>query len=146
MKTLFRENLIELMDNKDLNINTLSKKANMQYKLIDNYVKGIYCPDLKNSIKLANYFKCSLDFLFGLSDDDTENVYSAPDFKFYERYLKLLSDRKTTSYKFTKSICLDTDIDKNWKAGSIPNISTLIKIAKELGVSIDYLIGRNIIK
>ncbi len=146
MENNFKDNFNELLANNELDVNKLSKVISLKYKVLSNYSKGDDVPNIKNALIIANYFKCRLDFLFGLTDDNSKYKFSKPDFLFYKRYLETLKKRNCTHYKLTGDIGLNINDSRRWKNGSIPKSTTLVKIAKELGVSIDYLIGRNVIK
>lgn len=146
MRQRVNETIEELMLEGSHTITSLSKDLGIGYKQLSNYVKGIYVPSLKNAILIADYFNCSLDFLCGLTDLRLKHKYSKPDYLFYERYKQALNNLKISHYK----LCKDTGINVNdlrlWKMGRIPTLTTLIKLADYLSNSIDYLIGRNVIK
>lgn len=144
--TTFKENFNELLADNDLDVNNFSKVINLDHKVVSNYSNGSDTADIKNALKIANYFGCRLDFLFGVTDDNKKYTFTEPDFMFYKRYVETLKKRKCSHYKFTQNAGLNINISRRWKRGSIPKTTTLAIIAKELGVSIDYLIGRNIIK
>ena len=141
----FRDILEELMDENNLSITDLSNNLQMDYKQLSNYVKGVYAPSLKSALKLADYFQCSLDYLCGLVETKSVNNYLQPDFLFYERYKKLLDERKITHYKLTKDCGINVNDSRLWKQGKVPTLITLYKIADYLSVSIDFLIGRKVI-
>lgn len=140
------EILSDLMFEQHLDITALSKLTGLQYKLLDNYVKGIYNPNLKNAIILADFFNCSIDYLLGIKDTETFHQYTTPVYKFYERYLNLLKERKISHYKVSKDLSLNINNSRKWKEGKIPTLKTLILLSEYFAVSIDFLIGRNIVK
>ena len=107
------------------------------------YLKGAY-PTIDVAVRIANYFKCSLDYLFGLSEDRKLNSPLVPDMsKFIDRYIECLKLNKTTHWKFAKNNNISESALRHWKYGDIPKIETLIIIAKNLFTSIDYLTGCN---
>lgn len=141
-----KESLQDLMLKNDLNLVSFSREIKIEYKTLANYAQGVFAPNLKNAIKIVDFFGCSLDFLVGISDEEDFGNYSTPTLNFYEIHKKELKSQNITHYRLTK----DTDINVNdvakWKTGSIPTLYNLIKIADYLGVSIDSLIGREKIK
>jgi len=138
--------LEDLLLENELTIKETSLAVGIDKKLISNYIKGIYVPSLKNAIKLANYFNCSLDYLAGLSNNKSLAIYSKPDYQFYSRYDKLLKTKEISHYNLTKNLNMNKNVLHNWKRGILPPFSNLIKISDFLGTSLDYLIGRKLIK
>ncbi len=62
--------------------------------------------------------------------------------QFLANYEKLLNKNNLTHYKFMKTIGYDESIIRHWESGSIPRLDIIYYIAKNLGGSIDNLIGR----
>lgn len=63
---------------------------------------------------------------------------------FYETIKEICNRKKNiTLTEMVKALELSTSMPTNWKRGIIPNGETLIKLADYLGVSIDYLLGRD---
>ncbi len=141
-----KQNLEDLMFDNDLSIAELARKVKIQYKTISNYYKGEYMPSIKNAIKLADFFNCSLDFLVGLSDEEGFGKYTTPTLNFYEIYKKELGSQNLSHYRLAKDTNINMNDTEKWKKGSIPSLANLIKIADYLSVSIDSLIGREKIK
>ena len=146
MRQSINEILEDLMFENYLTISDLSKELSMDYKKLSNYIKGKFNPNLKSAISLANYFNCSLDYLAGLSNYRKIAKYSEPDFLFYDRYKKLLEERKVSHYKLCKDLKININNLRTWRRGLLPTFSNLIKISEYLSVSIDDLIGREVIK
>ena len=103
-----------------------------------NNLKGI---TLENAFKIAKFYKCSMDYLFGRTDDNKEiNYVKEPNFN---TYLKIVLDNKNVSqYKLCKVCKISTSSMYNWTHNIVsPNMSSVVKIADYLQVSIDYLVG-----
>lgn len=61
----------------------------------------------------------------------------------YDRFEKILKERNITAYKVGKEAGVATSTLSSWKTGKyIPKIDKLQKIAKYLGVSIDYFLKK----
>lgn len=142
MKQNVHEVLDDLLLENKMSIVELSKKLKMDYKQVSNYANGIFLPNIKNAVKIADIFCCSVDYLAGLDLNKNYGYYSDPDYNFFERYSILLKDRNVSHYKLCKDIKININNSRNWKLGSLPAFTTLIKISEYLGESIDNLIGR----
>ena len=98
----------------------------------------------KDPFKIAEYFDCSLDYLFGLTDINKRSKSGSYDHsKFIERYLNALKDNNITHFKFCQFAGLSESTLRHWKYGEMPKIETLIMIVKMFSLSLDYLTGRD---
>ncbi len=64
----FPERLKDLMIELNLTQNKLSKEVSIPQPTIARWLADQCRPSVDNLITLANYFKCSIDYLVGLSD------------------------------------------------------------------------------
>lgn len=138
------ENLEELITTSGLSLRQLSKLSGVSAMQYSRYLKGSI-PTIDITLKIAKYFDCSLDYLFGLSEQKKDNRFKTYDYnisKFVENYQKLLKENNISNYSFMKKSGFDESIIRHWKAGSTPRLDVIYFIAKELGGSIDQLIGR----
>ncbi|MBQ8615409.1 MAG: helix-turn-helix transcriptional regulator [Clostridia bacterium] len=109
---------------------------------ISKWTKGQQMPKLDTAIKLSNHFKCSLDYLFGTSNNSEEVNYKT-NIPFDKRLRKILSDKKITQTKLVEDTNFSTGNLFSWfNKKSQPNMSTVIELAEYLNVSLDYLAGR----
>lgn len=60
---------------------------------------------------------------------------------FYERLKEICRKKETSITKVLKQIGIGTANGTYWKNGSIPSSDIVIKLAKQLDVSTDYLLG-----
>ena len=139
------QNLKDFCLDKNISIKQLAKEIKVQDSLLYKYINDSAIPTLRNIIKLANYFDCSIDYLLGLSDYPNKEKINKEFgcFDFYSRYKKLLSVNNLTHYALCKELDLSMASLTSWKNGTIPYLDTLIKIANYFGVSVDYLVGRS---
>lgn len=140
----FIDNLKDLIDETGLSLRQLAKKSGVAVAQYSRYLNGSI-PTIDITLKIAKYFNCSLDYLFGLSEDKNNKKYKTFDYNFscfLDNYLKLLDENKISHYKFMKDSNYDESIIRHWKAGSVPRLDIIYYIAKNLGGSIDELIGR----
>ena len=61
---------------------------------------------------------------------------------FINNYKKLLKENNITHYKFMQSSEFDESIIRHWLSGPTPRLDIVYYIAKNLGGSIDELVGR----
>ncbi|MCL2860845.1 MAG: helix-turn-helix domain-containing protein [Firmicutes bacterium] len=140
--TAFADSLKELMADRALNMNQLSKNIGCVIQAVSNWVNGKYYPRYFMLIKMSDYFDCSIDYILGLSDNKKFEL-SKKQSNFHERLDLLLKRNKLTKYRLAKlSEIGDSAISKWIISGRIPETATLIAIAKALGCSVDYLLGR----
>ena len=141
---VFIENLKELVFETGKSLRQLAEESDVSAMQYSRYLKGSI-PTIDVTLKIAKYFDCSLDYLFGLYEDRKNKKYKTFDYdisKFLENYNKLLEENNITHYKFMKNSEYDESIIRHWKSGSIPRLDIVYYIAKNLNGSIDDLIGR----
>ncbi len=141
---VFIANLKELIFETNKSLRQLAEESGVSAMQFSRYLKGSI-PTIDVTLKIAKYFNCSLDYLFGLSEDKKTKKYKTFDYdisKFLENYNKLLNENNITHFKFIKNSEFDESIVRHWKSGSIPRLDIVYYIAKNLNGSIDDLIGR----
>ena len=101
-------------------------------------------PSTKVLLNLADYFKCSLSFMLG-----QEECNSLPSPKtelpaFSDRLRELIEAKELKFFLMKKSgLKKDFPSMYNWLSGKyIPNVYNLVRLAKLLDCSVDYLLGR----
>ena len=121
----------------------MAKESGVTATQYSRYLRGAI-PTIGITLKIAEYFDCSLDYLFGLTDTKKKNykAYNYDISKFISNYKKLLNENNISNYKFLKDSIYDESIIRHWEAGSVPRLDVVYYIAKNLGGSIDELIGR----
>ncbi len=138
----FNEILKDMLQDNNLTVKELAKLTKIQDSLLYKYVNNKTEPTIKNLIKLADYFNCSIDYLIGLSEHEKFVMQKGvKTIKFYEVYTNLLKEHSLSHYSLCKILGYSMSSLTLWKNGQIPYLDTLIKIAKYFDVSIDYLVG-----
>lgn len=140
----FGERLSELMtENGNMNCRQLGENIEVSDETIRAWKKGIHYITLIPLIKLADYFKCSIEYLIGRSDDGTMIIpKKCP--PFYQRLREVMKEKSKTSYMANNDEAIFYSNLTKWKKGISPNVAKVIAIADYLGVTVDYLIGRDI--
>ena len=140
----FSDVLKELLEEKNITIPKLSKQLIIDDSTLYDYLYGAL-PSVKNAVKLANYFDCTINFLMGL-DDEPKMFAFQYDYKienFIARYNNLLTDANTTHFKLSKICGVNYSSYYSWQMGGVPAMSSLLILSRYFDVSIDYLIGRS---
>jgi transcriptional regulator with XRE-family HTH domain len=140
--TKFSDILKDLIDESDLSLRKLATQSNVSANQYSKYLRGSF-PTIDVAVRIANYFDCSLDYLFGLTDVKKHCVFRNCDLSLFVcRYIELLKDNDITHWKFAQKYGLSESCLRHWKCGEIPKIESLIIIASNLYCSLDYLVGR----
>jgi len=140
----FSERLAELMFYaNDVTSYKLGELTGMDSSTIRLWRTGHRFPKLSYAIRLADFFGCTLDFLFGRSDEEKPDFVLQPVPPFYISLKFVLSKCGKSWYR----VYTDTKIAKSniqdWREGREPIMPTLITIADYLGITLDYLVGRD---
>ncbi len=138
----FAEILGDLIDDKGLSLRALGKETKVSASLYSSYLRG-RIPTVAVAVRIANYFDCSLDYLFGLSNKIKPYFFKDYDVSlFLPRYRALLEENNITHWKFCQNLRLNESVIRKWEKGQEPRFERLIIIAENLGASLDYLVGR----
>ncbi len=140
----FNLRLKELLDEQEISARKLCEQIGIDHTSIYMYLQGGY-PNLENAVKIANYFDCTLNFLFCIDElpNQYKFFYEYNAGLFFKRYTDLLRLNKISHYKVGKELKLGNSTFKKWQSGCILKIETLTKLSKYFGYSIDYLVGRS---
>ena len=147
----FSKRLKDLMEWEDVSVRALSMAIQSDRKGIRGWLQGQYFPRWDALIKLADYFKVSVDFLVGLDErnepeyEETFKSVTKEDVKasFLNRLKEFMQSNNLTIYAIAKGTQLDQKPVKNWLVkGSMPETLTLIRLARLMKCGIDVLLGR----
>lgn len=114
----------------DVNISTVTRwKNNAKYMRLSQIVK------------IAEFFKCSLDFLVGRSEIVLDFLPQARP-PFYPYFRELLKRMGVSRHQINSETRIKSSHFVDWKNGADPHILSLIELADYLNVTLDTLIGR----
>jgi transcriptional regulator with XRE-family HTH domain len=105
------------------------------------WFNGRYTPSLKNLLKLADHFGCSVDYLFGL-DEKREFKPNKTAFPFFERMQLLLKENNVSHNRLARDCGFNPAIVAKWQKGQLPGTPTLIVLTTYFKRPIEYIIGR----
>jgi transcriptional regulator with XRE-family HTH domain len=120
----------------------LAEKTGILTTNISEYLSGKHQPNLENFVLLLYAFNCSADYLLGLKElHGDEPLHTVPPFG--ERLRKILRQRKIPQTRLCKATGISTAAMYYWLNGQrSPSLESLVRIARYLECSVDYLIGR----
>ena len=144
----FSIRLKEMMKSENLSKRAFAAKIGAQRKSLLNWLNGMYYPRYDALIKIADYFKVSIDFLVGRTRNTYQEYESlipldhVPE-TFRLKLNRYMAEMKITKYRLAKSLGVgQTTLSRWFTVGGMPEISILIKIASLMDESIDFLLGR----
>ncbi|MDE6211082.1 MAG: helix-turn-helix domain-containing protein [Clostridia bacterium] len=138
----FIEKLQDLMIENNLNAPALAKILGCSRASINKYLNGKKIPSLDMSIRMANYFQCTMETLLGIDEENHINdFFPCPLFK--DRLPFLCKYFNISRYELCKRINISESVAYYWSKGTTsPSLESVIKIAECLDCSIDFVIGR----
>lgn len=140
--TLFSERLNELIFDKKITSELFAKEIGIDISNLYRYLRKESIPNLYNAIKIAKFFGCSLDFLFGLSEDSS-TLFNSEIKPFAIQFQTLLKKHNSTRYRLKKETSLAKQSIDDWYHGiRVPTIENLIILAQYFDCSLDYIVGR----
>lgn len=149
LKDKFTKRLRQLFDDEKISKRKFSKISGVNTRSITEYLEGLFFPRYDTLIKLANYFEVSIDYLLGISDNNSVAcdkgclIDDVPEV--FRRTLKeILNSKGMTEYRLSKLLDIGQGKITMWlKYGAMPETPMLAKIATALDCSVDYLLGRD---
>ena len=140
-KINFGESLNEILTDRNIKVKDFAKSVNISLATVYSWLSNSTEPALSSVIAIADYFKCSVEFLIGRSDDD--KVIECKSYPLLTKRIKeIMKETGISSYKLRKISKYDGAYFYNWEHGSEPLLSTLVELSNIFDCSIDYLIGR----
>ena len=138
----FSERLAELMEEKDLSAEELGEKLKVSSRAVRHWEKSEKNIFISNFIKVADYFKCSLDFLCKRSE--TYLDYTPKECPPFMEWLPtVIKENKKTTYRIFRDTRIKSAHFALWRKGTEPLLSSLGELADYLGCTLDRLVGRD---
>ena len=137
--TEFQERLQDLIIENNLNRYKLSKVLNISSTTVNGYFNKNYYPEIEIAKKISKFFNCSLDYLFGLSDEIKNTNTNKK--SFIENFQQLIKQKNLSIKNALEGLKMSEYNYYRWKDGKFPQTSNLIDIAKYFDISFDWLIG-----
>jgi len=140
--SIFVDIINDYLVKENITINQFSKRINVAERAVAKWMSMDYFPKIECVIKISDYFNCSIDYLFGLTNS-TSFTRINNQVSFSNRFISLLKQNNITAYKVAKECHIGESAISKWNKGVCPKTETLITLAKYFSCSIDYLIGRS---
>lgn len=138
----FSDTLKDLMSEKQITIKYLSEQTKIKLSRLYDYMNEKRMPSLENALKIAEFFRCSLDYLFGLTKEYKTYEFTTVS-SITERIKTVIDNCGKSRYTICKQMNIDQSQMFKWYYGKqIPALSSLINLSDYLGCSLDYLVGR----
>lgn len=138
----FSENLKELIAVEELNPPALAKILKTDRSNVTRYLNGEQIPSFKVFNAIITFFNVSADVMLGLKDYSSATKF-IPTENFASRLRRVMQETDTTQYRLEKDLKLSGASVYNWLFDkSLPSLENLVKLAKYMDVSVDYLLGR----
>ena len=140
--------LEELRLDNDLKQKDIANELNIKGKNYSDWERGVTDIPLEKSNELANYYDCSLDYLFGLSNIKTINERKNINLELLsQRLLDTRKERNLTQSELSKDVGYHQRTYAHYENGSrIPTSFKVFYIALYYNISLDYLVGKSDIK
>lgn len=141
---LFSERLCDLLQENKASVNFLAQDLNLNPSAVYKWMRRVSVPNFDNALLLADYFGCSLDYLFGLKELDVQYTPHTPFSSFSDHFEEILREKKISEYRLVKETGISRSKITSWRKGeSLPSIHSLIVVATSLDISLDALVGRD---
>lgn len=136
------ENLKDLMTEAEIKAPALALATGVDPSTILSLLRGDGLPYVDTLVSLADHFRCSTDYLLGLTDR-LEDIPFKKRPPFPEQLTFLLNHFKITKYRLEKQTGLSEKTVNRWHNGKTqPTVESLIRLANFFDCSVDFILGR----
>lgn len=140
--TQLQRTLKELLVQKNIGVCELAKKIDTSRFVVHKWLTTSKDMRLDSVLKLVDFFNCSIEYLCGKTE--VYLSYKPKDVpEFVDRLKTVLAECGKTSYKLFKDTKITGTQLHQWRYYHSPMLNNVEVIANYLGVTIDYLIGRD---
>jgi len=145
--TKFAERLKALIAESEKKIADIAVDLGIAQQTLYSYRSGKTTAEYSSLIMLANYFKCSIDYIAGRTELDPEAEEKETFFREcppFSVWLKeIFKKRKTSESRICKIVLISRSRFHGWLSGkNEPSLPNLIKLAEYFDCTLDFLVGR----
>ncbi len=106
------------------------------------WLRDCYEPNFENILKIADFFKCSIDYLLYRTEDSSQTNFKKPQ-NFGNQLKSIMKIKKVSQYRMVKDKVINPNqLNSYFSNRTNPTLETLIKLADYFKISIDELVGR----
>lgn len=144
---MFGKRISDLRKERGLTQLDLAQKIGVTRSAISLYEIEKREPDTETLLKMADFFGVSTDYLLGYSknrikEEDLEWRYPHVKNRIGSIISKYREEFNLSSKEFAKKMGISVELEQNIEAGiNIPSLKLLSKMATEMNMDVDYLIG-----
>lgn len=109
---------------------------------VARWLNGTNTPSLEYVIMVADYLKCSVDYLLGLKDEPSF-VHANTESNFAERFAMLQGESQISMNRLAKICGVTSSNVSKWMRGQMPKPQTVCFLSEHFYCSVDYLLGRS---
>ena len=142
MDSKFGDRLSDLMLKENVKATELAAAIGVNTSSVNDWKRGKFQMYLSNLIKVADFFNCSLEYLADRTDTLLDYA-PKPCPPFYARFREVMEERGKTRYRMTIDTGIKDSYFTEWSKGSDPHVVSVTEAADYLGVTLDYLVGRD---
>lgn len=136
----FCERFSDLLDEGGMTLKDAAAATGIKLSRLYDFKSGKHAPSLDNAVKLKELFGCSLDYMFGFTDDYVHGKHARTG-EVCDRVKTAIDQSKYSRYALSTKTGIDQSQLARWYGGKQPSLVSLVNLAKHLGVSLDYLAG-----
>lgn len=140
-KEIFLVRLQDLINESQLTLKSFCGAVGLNVRTVRRWFKE-RSPKVESLIKIANFCKCSIDYLVGLDNVISDFTPNSNNIIFYERYLILKKENELNDSKIAAFCKFSAPTIVRWNKGAIPDVDIIIKLCNLFDCSFEYLIGR----
>jgi transcriptional regulator with XRE-family HTH domain len=138
----FSERLGDFLFEKKISSERFAGEIGIDISNIYRYLRKESVPVLKNAIKIADYFSCSIDFLFGLTEENYNSDYRRAQ-PFDVCFKTALEKNDRTRYRVHKDTGISDQRLDDWYHGKrVPTVENVILLANYFKCTADSLLLR----
>lgn len=142
MNIIFDDRLKELLLSNGVDGNVLCSAIDISKSQLNRWLNEGKLPTPVHAVSVADYFRCTLDYLVGLSDDNyTVLPRTLPEFG--KRLRTLMQEFSTNPFRLGRETGIGRNAIYSWLNGKCePSLMSVCRIAVCFGCTADYVIGR----
>ena len=144
ISTIIKTRITDLRLDHDLKQKDVAKILGVLENNYSKWERGITDIPLGKSNELVNYYNCSFDYLFGLSNNSNKELKQNIDLQLLcKRLLELRKSKKLTQEQLSNEVGFHQRTYSHYEDGSrVPTSYKVYYIAVYYNVSFDYLVGK----